>query len=127
MTTTTMIITSGVGIDCSFGVSDPINCFGCWWSIGDDNDYSVHLMCIAYVLYYRDLYFIFHIVYLMCTSDLASTSDGQRHSTGIVRFTNNLKRRKNQNDDYCDGGDDVVDDKNNDDNDDDDEMTKLHL
>ena len=35
-----MIITSGVGIDCSFWVSDPINCFGWWWSSGDDNDYS---------------------------------------------------------------------------------------
>ena len=74
-----------------------------------------------------DLYCVLHIVYLMCTSVLARTSDVQRHSTGIVRFTNNLKRRKNQNDDYCDGGDDDVDDKNNDDNDDDDEMTKLHL
>ena len=40
MMMTMMIITSGLGIDCSFWVSDPINCFGWWWSSGDDNDYS---------------------------------------------------------------------------------------
>ena len=36
----TTIITSGGGFDCSFWGSPPINCFGWWWSICDDNDYS---------------------------------------------------------------------------------------
>ena len=27
---------------------------------------------------------------VLCTSDFARTSDVQRHSTGMVRFTNNL-------------------------------------
>ena len=39
-----------------------------------------------------DEYCVFDV--LMCTSDLARTSDVQRHSTGMVRFTNNLKEEK---------------------------------
>ena len=31
--------------------------------------------------------------FALCTSDLARTSDVQRHSTGMVRFTNNLKTK----------------------------------
>ena len=31
----------------------------------------------------------------MCTSDLESTSDVQRHSTGMVRFTNSLQMKMN--------------------------------
>ena len=55
---------------------------------------------------------------LMCTSDLARTSDVQRHSTGMVRFTNNLKR-KNENYDDCDDDDDEnYDDDDTDDYDD---------
>ena len=49
----------------------------------------------------------------MCTSDLARTSDVQRHSTGMVRFTNNLKR-KNENYGDCDGCDDDENDNDDD-------------
>ena len=37
-----LIITGGLGFDCSFWVSPTKHCFGnCgWWSICDDNDYS---------------------------------------------------------------------------------------
>ena len=58
-----------------------------------------------------DVYCVFDV--LMCTSDLARTSDVQRHSIGMVRFTNNLKR-KNENYGDCDGCDDDENDNDDD-------------
>ena len=43
---------------------------------------------------------------VLCTSDFARTSDVQRHSTGMVRFTNNLNIKIYLHDDDADDDED---------------------